>query len=59
MSLIQEAEAGGYKEEKDLTLTSKSRKTAYHYYIPNIGRSREDIFLWLGGYTLDYGKKTS
>ncbi|MCK9267052.1 hypothetical protein M0P98_09355 [bacterium] len=57
MSLIHEAEAEGYKEEKDLTLTSKSRKTAYHYYIPNKGKSRKDIFLCLGDYTLDYAKK--
>jgi len=57
MSLIHEAEAEGYKEEKDLTLVSKSRKTAYHYYIPNLGRSREEIFVWVAGYTMDYAKR--
>jgi len=57
MGMVHEAKNEGYKKEKDLTLISESRKTAYHYYIPNIGRSREDIFLWLGGYTHDYAKR--
>jgi hypothetical protein len=36
MGMVHEAKNEGYKKEKDLTLISESRKTAYHYYIPNI-----------------------
>lgn len=57
MGMVHEAKFEGFKEEKDLTLTSKSRKTAYHYYIPTIGRTREKIFVGLANYTMNYAKR--
>jgi len=57
MSRVSEARTCGFRKDLFISISSKLRSTAYLYYIPKIGTSREEIMIMVAGRAMKYIQK--